>query len=95
MRSVFLEYCSNNLRLKNQQTYEHMEENHPRLIQKVRGCLDHCEQCKLRPFVVINRPKKWFGCEAEYMEASDSEELIEAIEKVLKHKTTSNEDIHG
>ncbi|SDI62609.1 DUF1450 domain-containing protein [Paenibacillus naphthalenovorans] len=85
MRSVFIEYCSNNLRLKNTQTYEHMEDNHPHLIQKVRGCLDHCERCKLNPFVIVNRPKKWFGYESEYMEAASSEQLIEKIEKELKH----------
>lgn len=84
MNSVFLEYCRNNLRLKNERTFEHIEENHPHVIQKVRGCLDHCEQCKLHPFVIINRPKKWFGYDSEYMEASGSEKLIEAIEKVLK-----------
>lgn len=84
LKSVFLEYCSNNLRLKNEPTHEHIELNHPRISQKVRGCLDRCEQCKLNPFVIVNRPKKWFGYETEVLEASDTNKLIEAIEKELK-----------
>lgn len=89
MKSVFLEYCSNNLRQKNEKTYEYIEENHPHLIQKVRGCLDHCEQCKQNPFVMVNRPKRWFGYESAYVEASSTEKLIEAIQKEVTPNTKS------
>lgn len=74
MSSRHIEYCINNLRRFTQSVYDAIEEEHPAVKQKVRGCLNRCDDCKHKPFALVNE-RKFLKVASTLVETDTPEEL--------------------